>query len=74
MDTVLEQQQWLHEERERVEDALMKERMLKKSNVSSEVCGCKLRSLCQECLCIYCGLQDGCQQQYEMGSCLWSLI
>ena len=52
MDTVLEQQRRLHEERERVEDALMKERMLKKSNVSSEVCGCKLRSLYQECLCV----------------------
>ena len=39
MDTVLEQQRRLQEERERVEDALMKERMLKKSNVSSDVYG-----------------------------------
>jgi len=37
MDTVLEQQRRLHEERERVEDALMKERMLKKSNVRDQI-------------------------------------
>ena len=33
MDTVLEQQRRLHEERERVEDALMKEMILKKNGV-----------------------------------------
>ena len=33
MDTVLEQQRRLHEERERVEDALMKEMILKKNTV-----------------------------------------
>ena len=33
MDTVLEQQRRLHEERERVEDALMKEMILKKNSV-----------------------------------------
>ena len=33
MDTVIEQQRKLLEERERVEDALVKEKMLKKPNV-----------------------------------------
>ena len=35
MDTVIEQQRKLLEERERVEDALVKEKMLKKPNVRS---------------------------------------
>lgn len=34
MDTVLEQQRRLHEERERIEDGIMKEKMLKKNTVS----------------------------------------
>jgi hypothetical protein len=38
-ESVLEQQRKLHEERERLEDALVKERMLKKPTVSrSWVC------------------------------------
>ena len=37
MDTVLEQQRRLHEERERVEDALMKEMILKKNSVHTSV-------------------------------------
>ena len=37
MDTVLEQQRRLHEERERVEDALMKEMILKKNTVRTSV-------------------------------------
>ena len=37
MDTVLEQQRRLHEERERVEDALMKEMILKKNSVRTSV-------------------------------------
>ena len=37
MDTVLEQQRRLHEERERVEDALMKEMILKKNGVRTSV-------------------------------------
>ena len=36
MDSVLEEQRKLHEERERIEDALVKEKMLKKSTVSAE--------------------------------------
>ncbi len=34
MESVLEQQRKLHEERERLEDALVKERLLKKPTVS----------------------------------------
>lgn len=34
METVLEQQRKLFEERERIEDALVKERLLKKNTVS----------------------------------------
>ena len=37
MDTVLEQQRRLHEERERVEDALMKEMILKKNSVCTSI-------------------------------------
>ena len=35
MESVLEQQRKLHEERERLEDALVKERLLKKPTVSA---------------------------------------
>lgn len=38
MDTVLEQQRKLFEERERIEDALVKEMMLKKNSVSLKAC------------------------------------
>lgn len=38
MDTVLEQQRKLFEERERIEDALVKEMMLKKNSVSLKSC------------------------------------
>ena len=34
MDSILEDQRKLHEERERLEDALVKEKMLKKTTVS----------------------------------------
>ena len=37
MDTVLEQQRWLHEEWERVEDALMKEMILKKNSACTSM-------------------------------------
>ena len=37
MDTVIEQQRKLLEERERVEDALVKEKMLKKASVSGNI-------------------------------------
>ena len=37
MNIILEQQQRLHEERERVEDALMKEMILKKNSVCTSV-------------------------------------
>ena len=40
MDTVLEQQRRLHEERERVEDALMKEMILKKNSVCTTSVPC----------------------------------
>ena len=42
MDTVLEQQRRLHEERERVEDALMKEMILKKNTVRTSSASCPL--------------------------------
>ena len=53
MESVLEQQRRLHEERERVEDALMKERMMKKSSVSSQIV--KTVTLCFELSHRYCG-------------------
>ena len=37
MDTVLEQQRRLHEERERIEDGLMREKMLKKNTVRERI-------------------------------------
>ena len=37
MDTVLEQQRWLHEEWEREEDALMKEMILKKNSACTSM-------------------------------------
>ena len=37
MDSILEDQRKLHEERERLEDALVKEKMLKKTTVSSSL-------------------------------------
>ena len=37
MDTVLEQQRWLHEEWERVEDTLMKEMILKKNSACTSM-------------------------------------
>ena len=49
MDTVLEQQRRLHEERERVEDALMKEMILKKNSVRTSSTSCPL-SLLPSCL------------------------
>lgn len=46
MDTVLEEQRKLHEERERVEDALVKERMLKKTTVRDQInCEHRMRAL-----------------------------
>ena len=38
MDNVLEQQRKLHEERERLEDAVAKESLLKKGTVSTYIC------------------------------------
>ena len=38
MDNVLEQQRKLHEERERLEDAVAKESLLKKGTVSTCIC------------------------------------
>ena len=37
MESVIEQQRKLHEERERVEDAIVKEKALKKASVSNLV-------------------------------------
>jgi len=38
-DSIIEQQRKLHEERERIEDALVKERALKKNSVSCDSAG-----------------------------------
>jgi hypothetical protein len=43
MESVIEQQRKLHEERERLEDAIVKEKALKKATVSCKPFKCAIR-------------------------------
>jgi len=59
MDNVLEQQRKLHEERERLEDAIAKESLLKKGTVRDHCC-------IGLCVRVDTGVQTGGQQRSQI--------